>query len=1225
MEALVRKLRHARRRTKHAVELLEARLLLSSITGVSDPFSVTDQLVFTASPPANVKVGQPFSATVEAQDGNGVLDTAFNGKVTLSDHYSDYYWGTLDGTLTANAVNGVATFTGISQEMPTSQTDWVEGDKLFANSGKLPQGVSKPFNIYTDTLAFLTQPPSVMTAGDKFTVEVEALDGSGKLDPDFAGKVTMSNRYWFQGTGLQGDLTVKAVGGIATFSNISDTLATTDDLGRDGLYAYGFWEGMPNAYSNPFTVNPAAASQLVFSSSLADSKGSLLPNEPLSIEVTAEDRYGNVATGFGGDISLELRTNPSHASLGGTTKLAADHGVAKFDDVTIDKTGAGYTLVASGAGTVTSDAFDVRDQLVFATQPKGHVLADDPFSVVVKAEDGGGNVDSSFEGNVTLSDTYSYDGGTLSGILTVDAVNGVATFSNISQSLKTGDAYGQFDQLQANGSLAMSAWSNPFAVIEADGDMLSFSTQPPDTVAPNSPFRVVVTALDSSGQVDQSFNGTVTLMDQYQQDGDGPLSGTTSVDAVNGVATFTDVYQGETTNYANEQDLLYASADNSAPASSTAFSVVSGDQFRFTPDSSTYGYNGYGYNSVYAGQPFSAIVSAEDASGNVDTSFNGPVTITDLYSDEYPNAALSGTLTVKAVHGVAKFDNLIQNAVTDRADIYDNDVLFARGSGFAAGTSAWFDVLADNSQQLVFVTQPPPSVAAGETFSASVALEDASGNVVKSFDGDVTIAVSGDSTLSGTLNVKAVDGVATFTGLSDNTVTNSFGIDLIASAQDLIGYSNSFVINSGQVTQLAFDSKPADPSDSAGNALLNAPLTVTVEAEDSQGNVVDSFAGDISVSIASGPNGATLGGTTTVAAVGGVATFNNITLDTRGDYTLAAAGPASATSDSFTISDQLVFTTQPPTVVKTNEPFTVVVKAEDGLGVVDSTMSGDVTLSNEYGSYYYHNALSGAQTVKAVNGVATFTGISETAAIGEEFLLADGDGLIPATSDQFAVEADQMVFKTEPASATAGQPFDATVEIDNPTGGIDTSFNGKVTLSDEYSNYEGQSSQLKGTLTVNAVNGIATFTGISQGLATETVSYDDSLWASADGLNTAYSDSFTIAAGAAAKLAFVGVPTDTNGDGGAVANSKLSVRVVAQDAYGNFDGNFNGKVTVTLGTNPTGASLGGTTTMNITSGITDFNDLTISAVGDGYTLIANTDGNDAASAGAAGAMRLGHL
>src|SRR5262249_19231676 len=53
---------------------------------------------------------------------------------------------------------------------------------------------------------------------------------------------------------------------------------------------------------------------------------------------------------------------------------------------------------------------------------------------------------------------------------------------------------------------------------------------------------------------------------------------------------------------------------------------------------------------------------------------------------------------------------------------------------------------------------------------------------------------------------------------------------------------------------------------------------LSVQARDSSGNLITSFNGTVTLALASNPGGATLGGTLTVTASGGVATFSGLTL-----------------------------------------------------------------------------------------------------------------------------------------------------------------------------------------------------------------------------------------------------------------------------------------------------------------------------------------------------------
>ena len=75
--------------------------------------------------------------------------------------------------------------------------------------------------------------------------------------------------------------------------------------------------------------------------------------------------------------------------------------------------------------------------------------------------------------------------------------------------------------------------------------------------------------------------------------------------------------------------------------------------------------------------------------------------------------------------------------------------------------------------------------------------------------------------------------------------------------------------------------------------------------EDANGNTVTTATTPVTLALGANPGGATLGGTLTVNAVNGVATFNNLTLNQLGTgYTLTAAatGLTGATSAAFNVT-----------------------------------------------------------------------------------------------------------------------------------------------------------------------------------------------------------------------------------------------------------------------------------------------------------------------------------
>src|SRR5207248_64516 len=228
-----------------------------------------------------------------------------------------------------------------------------------------------------------------------------------------------------------------------------------------------------------------------------------------AVQVTAQDAQGNTATGFTGNITVAIGTNPSTGTLGGTLTHAAVGGVATFANLAIDKVGTGYTLTATGAGSATSTAFNITagtaTTFVFQVQPNttsagGGITP----AVPVTAQDAQGNAATGFTGNAILDARTISSTGTLGGTLTHAAVGGVATFANLSID-KVGTGY----TLTATG--AGSATSAAFNITAGTATALVFSVQPTTTVAGAAITPAVqVTARDGSGNTATGFTGNVT-------------------------------------------------------------------------------------------------------------------------------------------------------------------------------------------------------------------------------------------------------------------------------------------------------------------------------------------------------------------------------------------------------------------------------------------------------------------------------------------------------------------------------------------------------------------------------------------------------------------------------------------------------------------------------------------------------------------------------------------
>jgi alpha-tubulin suppressor-like RCC1 family protein len=91
-----------------------------------------------------------------------------------------------------------------------------------------------------------------------------------------------------------------------------------------------------------------------------------------ALQVELRDSRGARVTSASNAVTIAIAANPSVATLGGTTTVNAVGGIATFTDLTLDRRGTGYTLVASSSGlAATSDPFDVVTALIAASVSTG--------------------------------------------------------------------------------------------------------------------------------------------------------------------------------------------------------------------------------------------------------------------------------------------------------------------------------------------------------------------------------------------------------------------------------------------------------------------------------------------------------------------------------------------------------------------------------------------------------------------------------------------------------------------------------------------------------------------------------------------------------------------------------------------------------------------------------------------------------------------------------------
>jgi hypothetical protein len=1144
-----------------------------------DSTTAVELILAFAGGPGNATAGQSLGTIrVEAREMSGSVSSGFSGSVTIALTPGTGTSGaTLSGTLTVDAVNGVATFGNLSIDRSGS------GYTLTATNVEVGSAVSTPFDIAPGSLnqlAFTVQPSqSVAGAAIAPAVQVTARDALGNTVTGFTGAVTMQIGTNPAGGTLSGTTTVAAANGVALFSDLSI------DRSASGYTLTASTAGPPAAAGNSsaFAVIAAAAADLVFTTEPA----STTAGAPMAFAVTARDAFGNTATSFTGNVTLAIGNNPGGATLSGATTMPAVAGVANFS-VSLDRMGSGYTFTASASGLTgaTSAAFDIApgaaSQLAFTAQPGTATAGSSLGTVTVEARDAVGNLVASFSGMISLAIGDNPGAGTLSGTASMTAVAGVASFTGLSIE-KSGAGY----TLVASSAGLTAGTSAAFDIVAGAATQLGFAVDPSTATASTAIApAVVVEGRDAFGNRDLTFTGMVSLA-IGNNPGGGTLAGGAAVAAVSGAATFAALSIDKAgTGY------TLTAASGGLNGTSAAFDILAGaaTQLVFTVQPANAGSGGVLTPAVE--------VTALDAGGNTATSFTGTVTI--AIGANPGGGVLSGTTDMAASAGVASFATL---SIDKAGSGYTLD---ATATGITGATSAAFDIGPAVASHLVF-SMEPSSATAGVAIAPAVQVtaRDPAGNTATNFTGDVTIAIGanpGSGTLSGTMTVAAVGGIADFSNLSIDR--SGVGYTLTASATSLAGATSAgFDIAPAAASQLVFTGQP---SNATAGVTIAPPIQIT--ARDPFGNVATGFTGGVTVAITPGTGtaGAVLAGTPTVAAVGGVANFGALNINRSGlGYTLnaTAAGVTGATSASFDIiagaATQLAFLDQPTatTAGQTIAPA-VRVAAQDALGNTDLTYAGDVSLAITAGTGTAGAVLSGAAPVTAASGVATFANLSIDKTGTAYSLTATSGSLTASTSAGFDVApavATTLVFTVEPGDATAGAAIAPAVEVTvrDGLGNVATNYVGNVTVAITAGTGTA-GAVLSGTQTVAVAAGVASFSGLS----VDKAGAGYTLTATSGTLTAGTSATFDIAPGAATRLAFTVSPVTTT----AGQAMTPAIQVAAQDAFGNTDPTFSGNVTVALGANPGGGTLTGSTVVPAASGVATFTNLSIDKSGVGYTL-----------------------
>jgi hypothetical protein len=809
-------------------------------------------------------LAQPLVAKVTSSTGAGIAGVTITWQLTA-----------VGGALSAGSVPTdsqgraavsvmLGTASGLNNTIVTARAAGLNGSPVMftasASAGPVSQLEAVSGSIQTDTVGQAAPESLVVMVGDQFDNPV-----SGAI-------VTWA---------------VTAGGG-----TVSTTSVTTDLQGRAAVVwtlgpvvglqrvtaAVGGLAGPPAEFVA--TALAAAAAQIVLVSGNDQSGvvGTSLA-DPYVVRVT--DAFGNPVAGVvvnwgvsaGGGSIAPLGAFTNSSGLDSATRTLGTVAGVNLDTATATGTGLTGSPIAFAATANPGPVAQLGP--VSGDSQSGTVGLTVAESLVVLARD---QYDNPVPGALVGWSVTSGDG-TLSASAPTDGQGR----SSVSWTL--GPMAGPQSAAATFGGAAGSPVAFAAAALAGPGSAVTF-TQPPSNTAAGSVMTpaVAVAIVDAFGNIVSSAADPVGVALGTNPAG-GTLSGTTPVGAVNGVATFADLSIDQVgTGYS-----LQASSGALTSVTSPAFNVttIGVTVLAFTVQPVT----------TQAGTAIvpAVEVTAQDALDNTVISFTGDVTI--AIGTNPGGATLSGTMTATAVAGVSTFSDL---HIAKTGTGYS---LTATSPPLGAAASTSFDVtVGPVSTSLSTLSALPDTIAPSAGASAStiiVTARDSFGNPIPSATVVLSATGSGNTVTPPAATTNA-SGVATGT-LSATTV----GSKIVSATVNgvAITQTDTVTVTPGVAAALVFTGQPTN---TAAAATINAGSGgVVVTARDSFGNTAGSFSGNVTLAIAANPSTGTLSGTLSQAAVAGVATFANLSIDQNGTgYTLRATSGAliSAPSAMFNIT-----------------------------------------------------------------------------------------------------------------------------------------------------------------------------------------------------------------------------------------------------------------------------------------------------------------------------------
>ncbi len=1147
---------------------------------------IANRLNIQTQPSPTATAGTVFGQqpVVRIEDAFGNLVTTDNTTVVTATREGGS--GILQGTTTATASGGLATFSNLAHNVATTITIRFTSVPILtpdtsANIIVSPAAASK--------VVFGTQPSNAQ-AGAIITpaVTVQLQDPFSNSVPTNGVNIGLA----LDSSGVLSGTTTRATSsGLATFNDLSINLSGQKTLTASST-------GLTSAVSTIFTIGTNAASRLGISvqPSASATAGVTFTSQPV---IRIEDSNGNLITTDNSTVVTATRAAGS-GTLQGTTTATASGGIATFSTlrhnvagtITIQFTSAPALTPITSNNIVVSPA-TASSVTATAGTPQSTTIST-PFATSLQATltDAFGNPINGT--TVTFTAPSSGASGTFTGGLTSTTAttnaSGVATASTFTANSIAGGPY------TVNATVVGVASPAAFSLTNNAGAAASIAT-----VAGTPQTTVVNTAFATNLQVivrDASSNPVSGVTVTFNKPGSGASGNfaggiNTAVTNASGVAT-----------------AAVFTANGTAGAytvSATVAGVVSGADFSLTnsagPPASI---------TATAGTPQSALVNAPFAT-------NMQVRVLDAVGN--PASGLTVTFTKPATGASGNFAGGVNTATTNATGFATAPVFTANStagsytvsanvSGLMATATFSLTNTAGSASTIIATAGTPQSAQVGTAFSTAfqATVRDTFSNPVQgvlvTFSAPTTGArgtfVGGLSVVTASTNAS---GIATATTFTANTVAGTYAVSASVSG---VTTPATFSLTNTAGAAFTISATAGTPQSTPINTLFPIGLQATVRDEFS--NPVNGVVVTLSAPT-TGASGTFTGGltsTTATSGANGIAIAPDFTANSvAGSYSVSASAAGIGTSATYSLTNTpgpattLTANAGTPQSAQVNTAFSTALQAK----VVDAgnnPVSGvSVTFTAPTGAGIatgtFAGGLSSVSATTNGSGLATAPTFRANTKSGAYSVTASVTGIAsPATFSLTNTAGAASTIATTvgtPQSAEVGTAFALNMQVivqdafTNPVNGVTVTFNAPLT---------GASGTFAGgvnTATTNA-SGLATaavFT--ANGTAgTYTVS------ATASGVATPANFTLTNRPGPPASVtATAGTPQSAQVGSAFATNFKAVVRDASSNTVSGVTvtftapssgatGRWGGLATITATTNTNGEATATVFTANTTAG-----------------------------------------